>query len=69
MKQKVIKIKLPRKRKKAYIKNRGRNNYRGMCSVEARKLNDLEDTNKFPNEMEMVVGSYGYVDYVPCSWW
>jgi len=44
----VKKVKLPRKRKKAYTKERGNANYKGMC-----KLLPLDNERKFPKNVAM----------------
>jgi len=59
------KIKLPRKRKKAYIKERGVNNYQGMRKYF---LVD-EEKSKFPKQISMVFNEKGTPDFKTESYW
>lgn len=58
------KIKLPRKRKKAYIKDRGSNNYRGM-----RIFLKMEGKTKFPNHVAPIIDSNGMPDFITVTYW
>ena len=57
MVKKTKKVKLPRKRKKAYIKKMRRNNYRGMLVFLP-----MEGQTKFPKD---VVGGFDE-NHLPC---
>lgn len=58
------KIKLPRKRKKAYIKSRGRQNYRGMLVFLP-----MENETKFPKDVAPYINAQGIPDFAILNYW
>lgn len=56
--------KLPRKRKKAYVKVRGRQNYLGM-----RKFLAMEGETKFGKEARPIINSKGVPDFKTEGYW
>lgn len=59
------KIKLPRKRKKAYIKERGAANYKGMRT----SFLPSEGETKFPKVINMSFSESGMPDFPIVSYW
>lgn len=58
------KLKLPRKRKKRYMKSLGRNNYHGM----RKHFLPGEGETKFPKDIPMTFGDRG-IEFVVVSYW
>lgn len=58
------KIKLPRKRKKAYCKVRGNKNYRGMIKFLA-----MEGETKFPKDIVSRFDKNGLPEFKALNYW